>query len=309
MRLCRPPRGSLTQSGTLTDVHVPCPAGLLAAATTLAACATPRLTAPDPAILGPEPAKAPVEAPPDRWTNPERPGWKLVWHDEFDGSELDRTKWEYDQGGLWNNGELQFYTARKENVRVEDGHLVLEARAEAYFGNDFTSGRIKSQGKASFRFGRIEARMQVPPGQGLWPAFWLLGDDYATTGWPGCGEIDVVEVIGREPASAHGTAHGASFHGAGGLHAAYTLPGDALSDAEHVYAVEWEPGEIRWYVDDVQYHVVTPRDLPRPEEWPFDKPFFLIVNLAVGGGWPGDPDATTPFPARLRVDWVRVYQR
>jgi beta-glucanase (GH16 family) len=253
-----------------------------------------------PALHPPTPPPAPPPAP---------PSWKLVWHDEFDGGALDRSKWEYEQGGLWNNGELQFYTSRPENVRVEDGHLVLEARAEEYFGSEYTSGRLKTLGKATFLHGRIEARMQVPEGQGLWPAFWLLGADFPTTGWPGCAEIDVVEIIGREPARAHATVHGASFHGATGIHASYDHPGGTLSGAEHVYAVEWEPGEIRWYLDDVQYHRVTPRDLPRPEEWPFEKPFFLIVNLAVGGTFPGDPDASTPFPARLRVDWVRVYER
>jgi beta-glucanase (GH16 family) len=261
-------------------------------------------------------ASAPVPPPArsapsvDRWASLERPGWKLVWHDEFDGTALDRSKWEYDQGGLWNNAELQFYTARPENVRVEDGHLVLEARAEDYFGNDYTSGRIRTLGKASFTYGRIEARMRIPAGQGLWPAFWLLGESFASkTGWPGCGEIDVVETIGREPGTVHGTVHGATFHGAGGIHRAYTLPRGAVSDEDHVFAVEWEPGELRWYLDDVRYHTVTPRDLPRPEDWPFDRPFFILVNLAVGGTWPGDPDATTRFPAQLRVDWVRVYQR
>lgn len=276
-----------------------------------AACASvsppPAPEATPAAPAAPSPAAAPST--PDLWTGLERPGWKLVWHDEFDGTELDRAKWEYDQGGLWPNGELQFYTARPENVRVEDGHLVIEAREEDFFGNDFTSGRLKTAGKASFTYGRIEARMRVPAGQGLWPAFWMLGDTFRTVGWPGCGEIDVVEVIGREPATAHATVHGGSFHGAAGIHGARTLPSGALADAAHVFAVEWEPGVIRWYLDDVQYHQVTPKDLPDPGHWPFDRPFFLVVNLAVGGTWPGDPDGTTPFPAQLRVDHVRVYQR
>jgi beta-glucanase (GH16 family) len=245
----------------------------------------------------------------DRGGQLERPGWTLVWHDEFDGTALDPARWSYDQGGLWSNGELQFYTARPENVRVEGGHLVLEARDEEYFGNAYTSGRITTSGKASFTYGRIEARMMGPPGQGLWPAFWMLGDDVAKVNWPGCGEIDIVEVIGKEPGTAHATVHGASFHGVAGLTRSYALPAGALSDAEHVYAVEWEPGVIRWYLDDVQYQTVTPRDLPVPEHWPFQKPFFIILNLAVGGTWPGDPDASTPFPAQLRVDYVRVYQR
>lgn len=282
-------------------------AGLLAAALAalLAACAgAPRGTAPASAA-GPAPAARAA----DPWAALERPGWRLVWHDEFDGAALDAGKWTHDQGGLWANGELQFYTARPENVRLDGGQLVLEARAEEYFGNDYTSGRLQTKGKAAFVHGRIEARMQVPPGQGLWPAFWLLGADIDAVNWPGCGEIDVVEVIGREPARAHATVHGASFHGGGGIHAAYELPRGALSDAPHVYALEWEPGELRFYLDDVHYQTVRPGDLPRPDEWPFEKPFFLIVNLAVGGTWPGLPDATTPFPAQLRVDWVRVYQR
>jgi beta-glucanase (GH16 family) len=244
-----------------------------------------------------------------RRASPERPGWELVWHDEFDEPAVDRSRWTFDQGGLWYNGEQQFYTDRPQNARVEGGKLVLEARREQYFGSEFTSARLKTAGLASFRYGRIEARMRVPAGQGLWPAFWMLGEDFASAGWPGCGEIDIVEVIGREPGAAHATVHGTRFHGAGGITASYTLPRGALADAEHVYAVEWEPGSIRWYLDDVLYHTVTPKDLPVPSEWPFDKRFFLILNLAVGGTWPGAPDATTPFPARLEVDYVRVYRR
>jgi beta-glucanase (GH16 family) len=272
----------------------------------LAGCSTVRPTA-----AAPQPAAAeapPAPAAPDP-ASPERPGWTLVWHDEFDGDALDPARWGYDQGGLWSNGELQFYTARKENVRVEGGHLVIEARKEEFGGNDFTSGRINTVGKASFTYGRMEARMQVPPGLGLWPAFWMLGDAIARVGWPGCGEIDVMEAIGKEPATVHATVHGASFHGVGGLTRAYRLPAGALSDAEHLYAVEWEPGEIRWYLDDVLYQTIRPKDLPVPAHWPFDEPFHLILNLAVGGTWPGDPDDTTPFPAQLRVDYVRVYQR
>jgi beta-glucanase (GH16 family) len=245
----------------------------------------------------------------DRWSRLERPGWELVWHDEFDGPAIDRSRWTFDQGGLWSNGELQFYTDRPANARSENGQLVLEARREEYGGNEFTSARLKTAGLAAFRYGRIEARMQVPAGQGLWPAFWMLGESFPRAAWPGCAEIDIVEVLGREPATAHATVHGARFHGAAGITGAYTLPRGSLADAPHVFAIEWEPGVIRWYVDDVLYHTVTPRDLPDPAEWPFDKPFFIILNLAVGGNWPGDPVASTPFPAQLRVDYVRVYGR
>lgn len=277
------------------------PPCLLAAALALGcASAAPARTTPPAGN-----AAAPAEPRPA----PEREGWELAWHDEFDGPGIDRTKWTFDQGGLWRNGEQQFYTDRPANARVEGGRLIVEARREDFFGNDFTSARLKTHGLASFLYGRIEARMQVPAGQGLWPAFWMLGDGFPKVNWPGCGEIDVVEVIGREPSVAHATAHGARFHGGAGLTRAYTYPGGALADAEHVFAVEWEPGVIRWYLDDVLYHTITPADLPDPAGWPFDKPFFLIVNLAVGGAWPGDPDATTSFPAQLRVDYVRVYRR
>jgi beta-glucanase (GH16 family) len=256
------------------------------------------------------PAPAPAPAPAAAVKDPTaREGWKLVWNDEFDGATLDPSKWVHEQGGLWNNAELQFYTSRPENVRLEGGFLVLEAREEEYFGNDYTSGRISTAGKASFTYGRIEARMKVPTGQGLWPAFWMLGDDFKKVAWPGCGEIDIVEVIGKEPATAHSTIHGASFHGGGGIHGSYTLPSGVLSDAEHVYAVEWEPGVLRFFLDEVNYQTLTPEDLPVPEHWLFHKPFYVILNLAVGGTWPGLPDETTKFPAQLRVDYVRVYQR
>lgn len=245
----------------------------------------------------------------DRWSRLERPGWELAWHDEFDGPALDRSRWAFDQGGVWSNGEEQFYTDRPENARIEKGKLILEARREDYFGNDYTSARVTTRGLASFRYGRIEARMRVPAGPGLWPAFWMLGEDVDKVRWPGCGEIDIVEAIGREPARAYGTVHGARFHGVGAISAAYTLPSGILADADHVYAVEWEPGVVRWYVDDALYRTVTPKDLPVASEWPFEKPFFLILNLAVGGSWPGPPEASTQFPAQLEVDWVRVYRR
>ena len=258
------------------------------------------------AALRPAAAPAPGD---DRWSRLERAGWELAWHDEFDGPGIDPARWAFDQGGLWNNGELQFYTDWPANARIESGRLVLEARREDYGGNEFTSARLKTAGLAVFTHGRIEARMQVPRGNGLWPAFWMLGDDFSGVGWPGCGEIDIGEVIGRLPATAHATVHGARFHGAGGITRAYTLPRGALADAEHVFAIEWEPKVIRWYLDDVLYQTVKPEDLPVPAEWPFDKPFFVVLNLAVGGTWPGDPDASTPFPAQLRVDYVRVYRR
>ncbi len=238
-----------------------------------------------------------------------RAGWKLVWHDEFDGAALDITKWVRETGGGgWGNNELEFYTDRSENARVESGQLVIEARQEPFGGRPYTSARLKTESLGAWKYGRVEARMRIPRGQGLWPAFWMLGDQIAQVGWPACGEIDIMENIGGEPRRVHGTVHGPGYSGAQGVSAAYDLGGpSAFADAYHVYAVEWEADTIRWYVDSALYATVTPRDLPGP--WVFDHPFFIILNVAVGGGWPGSPDSTTVFPQTLQVDYVRVYQR
>lgn len=242
-------------------------------------------------------------APPPEW---EREGWVLVWQDEFEGDALDPTNWTFDIGGHgWGNNELQAYTDRPENVRVEDGLLIIEARAEPFVRRNYTSGRIKTQGLREWTYGRFEARMQLPYGNGIWPAFWMLGADIAQTPWPACGEIDIMEHIGREPTRIYGTVHGPGYSGSGGV-GHYTTVAD-VSEAFHVYAVEWEPEEIRWYVDEQQYFRVTPESVRGT--WVFDHPFFLLLNLAVGGNWPGPPDDTTVFPQFLKVDYVRVYQR
>lgn len=231
----------------------------------------------------------------------------LDWSDEFDETALDTTKWTYDTGGGgWGNSELENYTNRTDNVRVENGMLVIEARQESYQGNNYTSGRIKTEGLQERTYGRYEARIKLPAGQGMWPAFWMLGNDIATTGWPGCGEVDIMENIGKSPAIAYGTLHGPGYSGANGFQGSYTLPSGKLSDDFHVYAVEWVPGQIRWYVDGNLYHSATPSQVNG--NWVFDHPFFLILNVAVGGGWPGNPDATTVFPQQMLVDYVRVYR-
>ncbi|HXF95312.1 MAG TPA: family 16 glycosylhydrolase [Gemmatimonadales bacterium] len=240
----------------------------------------------------------------------ERPGWRLVWHDEFDGPAVDTTKWTWDTGGGgWGNAELQYYTRRPENARIQDGRLIIEARREQVGDYTYTSARLKTQGRprGSWTFGRFEARIRVPRGQGLWPAFWMLGRNITEVGWPDCGEIDVMENIGREPAVVHGTVHGPGYSGAEGVGRAFELPAGAFADDFHVFAVEWEPGAIRWYVDDSLYQTLSPRDLPGP--WVYDHPFFLILNVAVGGHWPGNPDETTVFPQTMQVDYVRVYQQ
>ena len=236
------------------------------------------------------------------------PAWRLAWHDEFDGAALDTTKWVRETGGNgWGNAELEFYTDRVENARTANGYLVIEARQETFGNRAYTSARLKTQGLGAWRYGRIEARIQIPRGQGLWPAFWMLGDNLAQVGWPGCGEIDIMENIGKEPGRVHGTVHGPSYSGANGVSSAYDLSTGAFADDFHLFAIEWQPGAIQWYVDSIRYKTVTPDSLPGP--WVYAHPFFIVLNVAVGGYWPGSPDTTTVFPQTMRVDYVRVYQK
>lgn len=233
-------------------------------------------------------------------------GWELVWSDEFDGSALNPDNWVAESGaGGWGNDELQFYTDRLENLRVEGGVLVIETHQEEYRGSRYTSARIKTQDKHTFQYGRVEARMRLPVGRGIWPAFWMLGDDMPTVGWPRAGEIDIMENIG-DPHTIHGTVHGPGYSGAGGVGRAYTARNKTLDQDFHTYAVEWAPGEIRWYLDDVLFNTITEADVPGA--WVYDHPFFILLNLAVGGAWPGYPDATTQFPQQLLVDYVRIYR-
>jgi beta-glucanase (GH16 family) len=260
-------------------------------------------------------------------------GWTLTWSDEFDapdGTPPDPSKWVHDLGGGgWGNEELQTYTSRPENAVIRHGQLVITARRERVTGadgitRDYTSARLKTLGRFAQRYGRFEARIQVPRGQGIWPAFWMLGADFPTAGWPACGEIDIMEHIGREPARVYGTIHGPGYAGAEGMSGSTTLAaavarassdspaagdGPPVADDFHVFAVEWEPGAIRWYVNDQHYFTRTPADLPAGARWAFDREFFMLLNLAVGGRWPGYPDATTIFPQELKVDYVRVYRR
>jgi beta-glucanase (GH16 family) len=245
--------------------------------------------------------------------------WKLVWSDEFagrSGSAVDTRKWSFDVGGKgWGNNELETYTNRTANAHLEGGFLVITALKETFVGSDgisrnYTSARLLTRNKFSQAYGRFEARIRIPFGQGIWPAFWLLGDNIETANWPNCGEIDIMENIGKEPSIVHGTFHGPGYSGGNGVSAAYSLPvGRKFSDDFHTFGIEWEPNVIRFYVDDLLYKTRTPADLPAGALWAFDHPFFIILNVAVGGGWPGNPDATTVFPQRMLVDYVRVYQR
>lgn len=216
-------------------------------------------------------------------------------------------------GGGWGNNELQTYTTRTNNCRIEGGHLVIEARRETLAGpdgvsRDYTSARLKTQGKGAWAYGKLEARIQVPRGNGIWPAFWMLGTNFNSTGWPGCGEIDIMEHIGREPRNVHGTIHGPGYSGGSGIGKACPLPGSgSVADDFHLFAIEWQTNQIRWFVEGQHYFTVTPAALPAGARWVFDHPHFLLLNLAVGGNWPGNPDGSTEFPQRLRVDYVRVY--
>jgi beta-glucanase (GH16 family) len=251
---------------------------------------------------------------------PPSSGWTLVWNDEFNGANGSApapSKWTYDQGGGgWGNSELETYTNRTANAKIQNGNLVITAQKETYTGTDgitrdYTSARLKTQGFFSQAYGRFEARIKIPRGQGMWPAFWLLGNDIPAVGWPQCGEIDVMENIGREPGIIHGSLHGPSSTArTSDLTSNFSLPaGQSLADDFHVYAIEWEPGAVRFYVDSNNYATFTKSEWPSSGKWVFGHPFFIILNVAVGGTWPGSPDSTTQFPQQMLVDYVRVYTK
>lgn len=243
----------------------------------------------------------------------------LVWSDEFNGpngSSPDPAKWTLVKNGSgYGNRELEYYTDRPSNIKERNGSLVITARRESYAGRDgvtqpYTSARIESLGHFELKYGRVEARIKIPKGQGIWPAFWMLGSDYGQIGWPDCGEIDIMENVGFEPSRIHGSLHGPGYSGSSPLSGLYTMSNQArISDSYHVFAVEWEPRIVRFYVDDVLYETQTADSVPAGKRWVFDHPFFIVLNLAVGGYWPGNPDGTTQFPASMLVDYVRVYQR
>src|ERR1039457_3265501 len=256
---------------------------------------------------------------------PAQTSWKLLWSDEFNGpagSQPDATKWNYDLGGGgWGNGEAETYTNSPNNVFQDgQGNLVIRAIRDA--SGNYTSARLQTGAPGastqttdlSWQYGRIEARIKLPFGKGVWPAFWMLGEDISTTPWPGSGEIDIMENFGTYNNNStvnNGTAHGPGYSGGNGLGAPYTLPfGETVNDDYHVYAVEWSPYSIVWYVDGASYHTVTPVSLPAGAKWVFNAPFFLLLNLAIGGptSFLGTPDASVTFPQDMLVDYVRVYQ-
>ncbi|WP_018548611.1 ricin-type beta-trefoil lectin domain protein [Streptomyces sp. LaPpAH-108] len=237
-----------------------------------------------------------------------------TFSDTFDGpagSAVNSSKWTQETGDNVNNHERQYYTSGTNNAALDgQGHLVITAKKEnpnnyqCWYGTcQYTSARLNTSGKFNAQYGHVEARMKIPRGQGMWPAFWMLG---TPVNWPDSGEIDVMENVGFEPSTVHGTIHGPGYSGAGGIGAGYSLPsGQAFADAFHTFAVDWAPDSITWSVDGNVYQRRTPADLGG-KTWVFNKPFFLIMNLAVGGYWPGDPDGSTQFPAQLVVDSVSV---
>ncbi|MEV8366430.1 glycoside hydrolase family 16 protein [Streptomyces niveus] len=241
----------------------------------------------------------------------------VKFEDNFDGpagSGVDGSKWQIETGDNVNNHERQYYTSGNNNAQLDgQGNLVITARKEnpgnyqCWYGRcEYTSARLNTSGKFDSAYGRVEARIKIPRGQGIWPAFWALGSDIGQVGWPNSGEIDVMENVGFEPGTVHGTLHGPGYSGADGIGAGYSLPGgEAFADNFHTFAVDWAPDSIKWSVDGNVYQTRTPADLGG-RQWVFNKPFFLILNLAVGGYWPGDPDGSTVFPQQLVVDYVRV---
>lgn len=242
--------------------------------------------------------------------------WVMTFHDEFEGkagiAPSDKV-WSRDLGGGgFGNNELESYTDGNSNAFLDGkGNLIIEAREESTTGKDgirrnYSSARLKTDRSFQQMHGRVEARMKLPKGQGIWPAFWMLGANIGQAGWPKCGEIDIMEMIGKEPNTVHGTIHGPGYSGQAGKGHPCEMPAP-VSDTFHVYAVEWDEKGIRWFVDDKQYGAYGPSDV-KPNAWVFDQPFFIILNLAVGGYWPGNPDATSKFPQRLLVDYVRVYK-
>jgi len=240
--------------------------------------------------------------------------YELVWSDEFEGDTLNSSNWEYMIGdgtsyGIpgWGNNELQFYTNRDTNVFIEDGKLVIQALKESYSGKNYTSARLTTENNKSFKYGKIEARMKLPFGQGIWPAFWMLGNNISSVGWPASGEIDIMEMIGGvgNDNVIHGTVHWES----GGNHAqyggSYILQSGIFADNFNVFSIEWTPQFIKWYINGSQYHVIdiTPSGLSELQQ-----DFFILLNAAVGGNWPGSPDASTQFPQRFEIEYIRVFQ-
>ncbi len=241
------------------------------------------------------------------------PGLTLSWSDEFSGPTLNTTIWSHQNGDGcpnvcgWGNNELEYYTDRADNLFFQDGKMIIEARPESFQGKNYTSSKIITQGKKPVKFGRIDIRAILPKGKGIWPAFWLMPEKSVFGGWPKSGEIDLMEVVGHEPNKTHGTLHFGPGPGSTQINRNTTLPSGTFNDQFHVFSLEWKQDQIKWLVDGNVFSTVNKADLGS-NNYPFNEEFFVIINLAVGGNWPGNPDATTTFPQWLIVDYIRIYQ-
>jgi beta-glucanase (GH16 family) len=238
-------------------------------------------------------------------------GKTLVWSDEFNGTALNTNDWNYEIGngsGGWGNNELEYYTNSTKNAFVSNGNLIIEARKEPIGGFNYSSARLTTANKKFFTYGRIDIRAKLPKTKGIWPALWMLGTNISSVGWPASGEIDIMELLGHEPTKSYGTLHyGASSATHGSKGNSYTLSGSTFYDQFHVFSMDWIQDQIKLYVDNNLFLTVNKSDLGS-NPYPFNAPFFFIFNVAVGGNWPGGPDATTTFPQRMIVDYVRVFQ-
>lgn len=238
------------------------------------------------------------------------PGYTLAWNDEFSGTTLDLNNWNQELGNNngWGNNELEYYTNSPKNTFVSNGNLIIEARKESISGFNYSSGRMTTQNKKTFTFGRIDMRAKLPKGRGVWPALWMLGNNITSVGWPASGEIDIMEYLGHEVNKSYGTLHYGSStatHGSKGNF--YVLNSSTFYDQFHVFSMEWKQDQIKLFVDDNLFLQINKSDLGSAP-YPFNAPFFFIFNVAVGGNWPGAPDANTVFPQRMFVDYVRVFQ-
>jgi beta-glucanase (GH16 family) len=248
----------------------------------------------------------------DDFQKVEQRTWELTWSDEFNGADgelPDATKWAFDIGngqGGWGNQELQYYSNRPTNISMDgEGNLIITAKKENFGGSAYTSARIKTQGLFEQKYGRIEAKLKTPYGPGLWPAFWMLGSNIGTAGWPQCGEIDIMELRGQEPHIINGTLHGPGYSGGNPISKRYALANGRFDTDYHIYAIEWDADKIDFFVDSYLYQRIERADVPG--EWVYDQPFFIILNVAVGGNYVGFPTAQTPFPQKMIIDYIRAY--
>ena len=237
-------------------------------------------------------------------------GMNLVWQDEFSGAALDGNFWNYESGNNngWGNNELEYYTNSPKNVFVSNGNLIIEARKESIGGFNYSSARITTANKKPFTYGRVDIRAKLPKGKGIWPALWMLGSNITSVGWPACGEIDIMELLGHEITKSYGTLHygpSSATHGQKG--SSYVLSSSNFYDQFHVFSMDWKQDQIKLFVDDNLFLTVNKTDIGS-SPYPFNAPFFFIFNIAVGGNWPGSPDATTTFPQRMIIDYIRVFQ-